>query len=299
MRSNKGFPPHAVFPNPANPTPWHGTTILTVRKGGVVAVGGDGQVSIGQTIVKANAKKVRRLGKGDVIGGFAGATADAFTLFERLEAKLEQYPGQLTRAAVELAKDWRTDRYLRRLEAMMIVADKEVSLVLTGTGDVLEPEAGIVGIGSGGNYALAAARALADGPLDAEAIVRRALDIAADICVYTNRNVTVETSTVNATTHRRPRGLLGAPRRWRTAMLEDDDLDAAIAAGIISTDQVEKLRAFADGRRRSAERADDERFRFMRGFNDFFFAVGIVLFGARNHLFCRRQSAQQSGGRRP
>jgi ATP-dependent HslUV protease subunit HslV len=171
---------------------WHGTTILTVRKGGVVAVGGDGQVSIGQTIVKANARKVRRLGKGDVIGGFAGATADAFTLFERLEAKLEQYPGQLTRAAVELAKDWRTDRYLRRLEAMMIVADREVSLVLTGTGDVLEPEAGIMGIGSGGNYALAAARALIDGPLDAETIVRRSLDIAADICVYTNRTVTVE-----------------------------------------------------------------------------------------------------------
>ena len=139
--------------------------------------------------MKANAKKVRRLGKGDVIGGFAGATADAFTLFERLEAKLEQYPGQLTRACVELAKDWRTDRYLRRLEAMMIVADKEVSLVLTGTGDVLEPEAGVIGIGSGGNYALAAARALIDGPLDAEAIVRKSLDIAADICVYTNRNV--------------------------------------------------------------------------------------------------------------
>jgi ATP-dependent HslUV protease subunit HslV len=162
---------------------WHGTTILTVRKGGVVAIGGDGQVSIGQTIVKANAKKVRRLGKGDVIGGFAGATADAFTLFERLESKLEQYPGQLTR----------TDSYLRRLEAMMIVADKEVSLVLTGNGDVLEPEAGITGIGSGGNYALAAARALADGPLDAEAVVRRSLDIAAEICVYTNRNITVET----------------------------------------------------------------------------------------------------------
>ena len=156
-----------------SPDLWHGTTILTVRKGGLVAIGGDGQVSIGQTIVKANAKKVRRLGKGDVIGGFAGATADAFTLFERLEAKLEQYPGQLTRAAVELAKDWRTDRYLRRLEAMMIVADKEVSLVLTGTGDVLEPEAGVMGIGSGGNYALAAARALVDGALDAEAIVRK------------------------------------------------------------------------------------------------------------------------------
>jgi ATP-dependent HslUV protease subunit HslV len=172
---------------------WHGTTILTVRKGGVVAIGGDGQVSIGQTIVKANARKVRRLGKGgEVIGGFAGATADAFTLFERLESKLEQYPGQLMRAAVELAKDWRTDRYLRRLEAMMIVADANVSLVLTGTGDVLEPEAGVMGIGSGGNYALAAARALADGPLDAEAIVRKSLDIAADICVYTNRNITVE-----------------------------------------------------------------------------------------------------------
>ncbi len=147
---------------------WHGTTILTVRKGGLVAIGGDGQVSIGQTIVKANAKKVRKLGKGDVIGGFAGATADAFTLFERLEGKLEQYPGQLTRAAVELAKDWRTDRYLRRLEAMMIVADKDVSLVITGAGDVLEPEAGTAGIGSGGNFALASARALLDGPLDAE-----------------------------------------------------------------------------------------------------------------------------------
>jgi ATP-dependent HslUV protease subunit HslV len=172
---------------------WHGTTIVTVRKNGIVAVGGDGQVSVGQTVIKANAKKVRRIGKGDVIGGFAGATADAFTLFERLEGKLEQYPDQLTRAAVELAKDWRTDRYLRRLEAMMIVADKEVSLVLTGTGDVLEPESGVAGIGSGGNYALAAARALMDGPLDAEAIVRKSLDIAADICVYTNRNVTVET----------------------------------------------------------------------------------------------------------
>src|SRR6201981_3352347 len=171
---------------------WHGTTILTVRKGGSVVIGGDGQVSIGQTIVKANAKKVRRLGKGDVIGGFAGATADAFTLFERLEAKLEQYPGQLPRAGVELAKDWRTDRYLRRLEAMMIVADTQVSLVLTGTGDVLEPESGVMGIGSGGKYALRAGRALIDGALDAEAIVRKAMDIAADICVYTNRNVTIE-----------------------------------------------------------------------------------------------------------
>ena len=172
---------------------WHGTTILTVRKGGKVVIGGDGQVSIGQTVIKANAKKVRKIGKGDVIGGFAGATADAFTLFERLESKLEQYPGQLTRAAVELAKDWRTDRYLRRLEAMMIVADKDITLILTGNGDVLEPASGVAAIGSGGNYALAAARALADGPLDAEAIVRKSLDIAADICVYTNRSVTIET----------------------------------------------------------------------------------------------------------
>ena len=172
---------------------WHGTTILTVRKGGSVVIGGDGQVSIGQTIVKANAKKVRRLGKDDVIGGFAGATADAFTLFERLEAKLDQYPRQLTRAAVELAKDWRTDRYLRRLEAMMIVADARVSLVLTGTGDVLEPENNVMGIGSGGNYALAAARALVDTDMGAEAIVRKAMAIAAEICVYTNHSVTIET----------------------------------------------------------------------------------------------------------
>lgn len=171
---------------------WHGTTVLTVRKGGTVVIGGDGQVSVGQTIMKANARKVRRLAKGDVIAGFAGATADAFTLFERLESKLEQYPGQLLRASVELAKDWRTDRYLRRLEAMMLVADREVSLVLTGTGDVLEPENGVMGIGSGGNYALAAARALVDTDLDAEAIVRKALAIAADICVYTNRSVVVE-----------------------------------------------------------------------------------------------------------
>ena len=181
-----------------SPELWHGTTILTVRKGGIVAIGGDGQVSIGQTIVKANARKVRRLGKGEVIGGFAGATADAFTLFERLESKLEQYPGQLMRAAVELAKDWRTDRYLRRLEAMMIVADATVSLVLTGTGDVLEPEAGVMGIGSGGNYALAAARALVDSELDAEAIVRKAMKIAAEVCIYTNEQVTVETIETNA-----------------------------------------------------------------------------------------------------
>lgn len=170
----------------------HATTILMVRKGGRVVIGGDGQVSLGQTIVKGNARKVRRLAKGSVIGGFAGATADAFTLFERLEAKLEQYPGQLTRACVELTKDWRTDRYLRRLEAMMLVADKEVGLLLSGAGDVLEPEAGIAAIGSGGNYALAAARALADSSHDAEAIVRRSLAIAAEICVYTNGNIVVE-----------------------------------------------------------------------------------------------------------
>jgi ATP-dependent HslUV protease subunit HslV len=171
---------------------WHGTTIVTVRKENSVVVAGDGQVSLSNTVIKSNARKVRPLGKGDVIAGFAGATADAMTLFERLEAKLEQYPNQLTRACVELAKDWRTDRYLRRLEAMMIVADRETSLVLTGTGDVLEPENGIIAIGSGGNYALAAARALADGDLDAEQIARRAMKIAADICVFTNENVTVE-----------------------------------------------------------------------------------------------------------
>jgi len=171
---------------------WHGTTILTVRKAGKVVIAGDGQVSVGQTVIKHNARKVRPLGKGGVIAGFAGATADAFTLFERLEAKLDQYPRQLMRASVELAKDWRTDRYLRRLEAMMIVADTSTSLVLTGTGDVLEPESGIAGIGSGGNYALAAARALADTDLSAEAIARKALAIAADICVYTNTQVTLE-----------------------------------------------------------------------------------------------------------
>jgi ATP-dependent HslUV protease subunit HslV len=175
---------------------WHGTTVLTVRKGGTVVIGADGQVSIGQTIIKANARKVRRLSKGEVIGGFAGATADAFTLFERLESKLEQYPGQLMRAAVELAKDWRTDRYLRRLEAMMLVADPQVTLVLTGTGDVLEPENGVMGIGSGGNYALAAARALVDTEMDAESIVRKAMGIAADICVYTNRSIVIESLTM-------------------------------------------------------------------------------------------------------
>lgn len=170
----------------------HGTTIVTVRKGGKVVIAGDGQVSLGQTVMKGNAKKVRRLGKGEVIAGFAGATADAFTLLERLEAKLEQYPGQLMRACVELAKDWRTDRYLRRLEAMMLVADKSITLALTGTGDVLEPEGGIMAIGSGGNYALAAARALADSEKDAEAIARKAMEIAAEICVYTNSSVVVE-----------------------------------------------------------------------------------------------------------
>jgi len=171
---------------------WHATTILTVRKRGRVVVAGDGQVSLGATVIKANAKKVRSIGRGDVIGGFAGATADAFTLFERLESKLEQHPGQLARACVELAKDWRTDRYLRRLEAMMIVADKEKTLVLTGTGDVLEPEGGVMGIGSGGNYALAAAKALMDTSLGAEDIARKAMAIAAEICVYTNTNILIE-----------------------------------------------------------------------------------------------------------
>ncbi|MDA0240578.1 MAG: ATP-dependent protease subunit HslV [Proteobacteria bacterium] len=172
---------------------WHATTIVCVRKGKSVVVAGDGQVSMGDTVVKANAIKVRRLGSGDVISGFAGATADAFTLFERLEAKLEQYPKQLTRACVELAKDWRTDRYLRRLEALMAVADENVSLMVSGTGDVLEPSDGLIGIGSGGNYALAAARALIDQDgMDAETIARRAVEIASDICVYTNRNIVVE-----------------------------------------------------------------------------------------------------------
>jgi len=173
---------------------WHGTTIIAVRKGGHVALAGDGQVSMGNTVVKSNARKLRRLAGGTVIAGFAGATADAFALFERLEAKLEQYPGQLTRACVELAKDWRTDRYLRRLEAIMAVADKSVSLIISGTGDVLEPEDGIIGIGSGGNYALAAARALIDvDGLDAEAIAKKAMAIAASICVFTNDKVTIET----------------------------------------------------------------------------------------------------------
>jgi ATP-dependent HslUV protease subunit HslV len=171
---------------------WHGTTILSVRKNGRVVIAGDGQVTQGQTVMKPNARKVRRLGDGSVIGGFAGATADAFTLFERLERKLEQHHGQLLRAAVELAKDWRTDKYLRNLEAMMIVADKDVTLILTGNGDVLEPEAGIAAIGSGGNFALSAARALSDYEADAETICRKAMGIAAELCVYTNDRLTVE-----------------------------------------------------------------------------------------------------------
>jgi len=178
-----------------DPTGWHGTTILCVRRDGHVALAGDGQVSLGQTIIKGNARKVRRIGAGGaVLAGFAGATADAFTLLERLEAKLERFPGQLERACVELAKDWRTDRYLRRLEAMMAVADKDRSFTLTGTGDVLEPDDGVIGIGSGCNYALSAARALmaVDG-LSAEEIARRAMKIAADICIYTNHSLTIET----------------------------------------------------------------------------------------------------------
>lgn len=179
----------------ADPAPsplWHGTTILAVRKNGVLVLAGDGQVSVGPTIMKANARKVRRLADGQVVAGFAGATADAFTLFERLEQKLERYPRQLARACVDLAKDWRTDRYLRRLDAMLIAADAEATLVLTGVGDVLEPDHQVASIGSGGGYALAAARALYDQPLEAEEIARKAMAIAADICVYTNQSLTVE-----------------------------------------------------------------------------------------------------------
>src|SRR5471032_1797895 len=171
---------------------WHGTTILAVRKGAQTVIAGDGQVSMGQTVVKGNAKKVRRLAGGKVLAGFAGATADAFTLIERLEAKLEQYPDQLARACVDLAKDWRTDRYLRRLEAMLLVADASAIFTVTGVGDVLEPESGVAAIGSGGNYALAAATALMDGELDAEAVARKAMKIAAEICVYTNRELVLE-----------------------------------------------------------------------------------------------------------
>ena len=181
--------------NPADPIGWHGTTILCVRRDGTVAMAGDGQVSLGQTIIKGNARKVRRIGAGGtVLAGFAGATADAFTLLERLETKLERFPNQLERACVELAKDWRTDRYLRRLEAMMAVADKSHSYTLTGNGDVLEPEDGLIAIGSGGNFALSAARALIDVPaMTAEDIARKAMRIASQICVYTNGNVIVET----------------------------------------------------------------------------------------------------------
>ena len=172
---------------------FHGTTILSVRRGGEVVVAGDGQVTFGNTVLKGGARKVRRLADGKVVVGFAGATADALALFERLEGKLEQHPGQLTRACVEMAKDWRTDRYLRRLEAMMAVADKDVSLVLTGNGDVLEPEDGLIGIGSGGPYALAAAKALmAETELPAGEIARRAMGIAADICIYTNDRIAIE-----------------------------------------------------------------------------------------------------------
>jgi ATP-dependent HslUV protease, peptidase subunit HslV len=172
---------------------YHGTTIIGVKKGGKTVIAGDGQVSLGNTVIKPNAKKVRRIGDGNVIGGFAGATADAFTLFERLERKLEQYNGQLLRAAVELAKDWRTDKYLRNLEALMIVADAEQMLILTGNGDVLEPEGGIAAIGSGGNYALSAAKALADYEQDPEVLARKAMQIASEVCVFTNDRVTVET----------------------------------------------------------------------------------------------------------
>ena len=173
---------------------WHGTTILGVRKGGKVVIAGDGQVSLGQTVIKGTARKVRRLSPGgfDVVAGFAGSTADAFTLLERLETKLEATPGHLARAAVELAKDWRTDKYLQKLEAFLLVSDGKELFVITGAGDVLEPEHGVAAIGSGGNYALAAARALMDTDSDAEAIARRAMEIAADICVYTNGNLTVE-----------------------------------------------------------------------------------------------------------
>ncbi len=182
-----------------DPLGWHGTTILCVRKGGQVAMAGDGQVSLGQTVVKGNARKIRRIAGGKVLAGFAGATADAFTLLERLEAKLERFPDQLERACVDLAKDWRTDRYLRRLEALLAVADHKRSLLVTGQGDVLEPEDAIIGIGSGGNYALSAARALlpVEG-VEAEEICRQAMKIAADICVYTNGNIILETLAASA-----------------------------------------------------------------------------------------------------
>jgi len=173
---------------------WHGTTIIGVKKGGKVVIAGDGQVSLGQTVIKGTAKKVRKLSPGghDVVAGFAGSTADAFTLLERLEAKLDAMPGQLARASVELAKDWRSDKFLRRLEALMAVADKNHSFIISGTGDVLEPEDGIIGIGSGGNYALAAAKVLIETDMKAEEIAKKALKVASDICVFTNNNVTME-----------------------------------------------------------------------------------------------------------
>jgi len=175
-----------------NNSNWHGTTIVLIRKGKDVVVAGDGQVSIGNTVIKSTAKKVRKIEKRNIIAGFAGSTADAFTLFERLEAKLEKHAGNLTRAAVELAKDWRSDKYLRRLEALMAIADKEKSFIISGTGDVLEPEEGIIGIGSGGNYALAAAKVLIDTELSAEEVARKAIQVASDICVFTNNNIQIE-----------------------------------------------------------------------------------------------------------
>ena len=178
--------------NEQNNPSWHGTTIISVRKDNQVVIAGDGQVSLGNTVIKGSAQKVRRIGDGSVIAGFAGATADAFTLFERLESKLEKHPNQLTRAAVELAKEWRTDKYLRRLEALLTVSDANVSLLITGQGDVLEPENNITGIGSGGNYALSAARALIDTDLSAEEIAKKSIQIAAEICVFTNSNITIE-----------------------------------------------------------------------------------------------------------
>ena len=176
----------------SNNSNWHGTTIVLIRKGKDVVVAGDGQVSIGNTVIKSTAKKVRKIEKRNIIAGFAGSTADAFTLFERLEAKLEKHAGNLTRAAVELAKDWRTDKYLRRLEALMAIGDKEKSFIISGTGDVLEPEGNIIGIGSGGNYALAAAKVLIDTNLSAEEVARKAIQVASDICVFTNNNIKVE-----------------------------------------------------------------------------------------------------------
>lgn len=188
LRQIPDVEPHSSSPS----TPWHGTTILGVRTSNKVVLIGDGQVSMGQTVMKGNARKVRRIGGGTVLAGFAGATADAFTLFERLEEKLERFPEQLQRAAVELAKDWRTEKYLQKLEAMLIVADRNTTLVLTGMGDVLEPEHPVVAIGSGGNYALSAARALVEYEADAETLARKAMAIAADVCVYTNGSVTIE-----------------------------------------------------------------------------------------------------------